>query len=94
MDQLKAARNGQLFKAAWQKSLEDTLKEELLEIAKKHTSAMYQEMNKRALEVVAQIQARLIMTQTNDLDTFSGRVTVQLLLPPEMQSNPPDGGKL
>ena len=88
------ARNAKLFKAAWQKSIEMELKAELHKITKQTMDKLFQEMNKKALEVIANLQARLIMTGPDNFQDFNGKLTIQLLLPPEMQSNPPDGGQV
>lgn len=88
----QAARNVNLFRAAWQKSIETELRIELHKIAKTYMDKMYQEMNRKALETVANIQSRLILD--GQMDKFHGAVTLQLLLPKEMTENPPDGGHI
>jgi hypothetical protein len=88
MEKPTLARNGQLFKAAWQRSIEENIRIELADIVKKKTEEAYREMNKKMLETVANIQARLILNE--NADTFSGTVSMQLILPREMTVNPPD----
>ena len=84
------ANTAKQFKAAWQQSIEQELRAELHTMAKKSLDKLFQEMNKKVLEVVANVQARLIMNDA--FDQYHGAVTVQLLLPKEMTENPPDGG--
>jgi len=84
------ARNAKIFKAAWQNAIEAEIRRELAPIAQKHADAMHREMSQKTLEVIGQIQARLLFHEAHDDDR--GICTVQLLLPKELTTNPPDGG--